>query len=127
MPNEESIINWFHVKNSQEARKQPMYIEHTIKGDLMSENVQRKLEQLVHHYKSFEQKTNFEDVWRYAPPIQPNVDASKPKIVVQPLTKLEKLRKSIESRLPRSNPLEKKYDPFLNHLVELISTNWKKI
>eukprot|EP01116_Phalansterium_solitarium_P020196 TRINITY_DN5893_c1_g1_i1.p1 TRINITY_DN5893_c1_g1~~TRINITY_DN5893_c1_g1_i1.p1 ORF type:complete len:573 (-),score=181.15 TRINITY_DN5893_c1_g1_i1:180-1898(-) len=129
LPSEQSVINYFHVRpvpnSSGTQQQQPMAIEPQLlqppaaaDADADSDDpaaaaaelgeLERRMLQLVADYARLPNRTRFDDVWRYAAPVQlePGRDASTlhKEIVVKPLTRLEKLRHAMGFNMGHSGP-----------------------
>jgi hypothetical protein len=80
-------------------------------------------------YESFETRTIFDDVWRYTTPMdilmsEDSQQHAAKKINIQPLSKLQKLKKAMERWVPSNYSNERK-EKFLNDLVDSIKSHWK--
>ncbi|ORZ21422.1 hypothetical protein BCR42DRAFT_448268 [Absidia repens] len=85
LPASASVFNWFHVSNDWNAKKVPKQLVYELHEDsALSPEEEARLFQLPIDYQMSPEKVNFNDHWRH------NADE----------TKLEKLIKSLGTRMP---------------------------
>lgn len=119
------IADWFHVKNTQELKGVPMFVQHEVLQDAsITHATETKLTALLDDYKEFATRTNFAELWRNGPPAptEPKIEdgTPAPKVIVKPQTKMEKLVEAMSHRLPSTESKE-----FLNKLQKLVEQKFK--
>ncbi|PRP81238.1 hypothetical protein PROFUN_02072 [Planoprotostelium fungivorum] len=97
--------NWFHIKHMQDCRGQPMQVQREIIQEDLSPETDLKLQKLLDMYRAFSTRIEPDDLWRYCSPKElqemgESGDGGKPQLKMTPLTKGQKMKKSIQHRLP---------------------------
>ncbi len=72
-------------------------------------------------------RTDWEELWRYCAPINPDqmVDGEKPKINIEPTTKLGKFQKAIRYHMGKMAPEEA--DGLVKKIIGELEQSWHKL
>eukprot|EP00027_Filamoeba_sp_ATCC50430_P003224 CAMPEP_0168557022 /NCGR_PEP_ID=MMETSP0413-20121227/9196_1 /TAXON_ID=136452 /ORGANISM="Filamoeba nolandi, Strain NC-AS-23-1" /LENGTH=538 /DNA_ID=CAMNT_0008588011 /DNA_START=98 /DNA_END=1711 /DNA_ORIENTATION=- len=132
MPTEESILNWFYIRNSDQGNRTPMYLEHEmVLENAVPKTVIDAVQKLIMTFKDARYRTNFEEVWRYCRPIGlsgstsdgQQTPANGSAIQLNPLTRLQKLELSLKHRVPTAIPANESQS-LINKIIDDLQATW---
>ncbi|CAO3703210.1 unnamed protein product [Rhizopus stolonifer] len=110
LPGSASVINWFHVSNANSERPIPKRLVYELEeSDQISDQESDRLFELLNVYKNSPEKSALNELWRQ--------DATE--------TKLEKMIKSLASRMPWVQKKLKETNDFTDAFLEKVQQSLK--